>query len=44
LGQVTDAESFFAEHSIPDAETGVKVGLEKLHAYDELAKEIMSHA
>jgi tricorn protease interacting factor F2/3 len=43
LGRVTEAESFFAEHPIPDAETGVKVGLEKLHAYDQLAKEIMSH-
>jgi tricorn protease interacting factor F2/3 len=41
MGRVTEAESFFAEHMIPDAETGIKVGLEKLHAYDELANEIM---
>jgi tricorn protease interacting factor F2/3 len=44
LGRGAEAESFFAEHMIPDAETGIKVGLEKLHAYDQLAKEIMGHA
>jgi aminopeptidase N len=44
VGRVTEAENFFAEHMIPDAETGIKVGLEKLHAYDRLAKEITRHA
>jgi tricorn protease interacting factor F2/3 len=44
VGRGTEAESFFAEHMIPEAETGIKVGLEKLHAYDKLAKEIMREA
>jgi aminopeptidase N len=43
-GRVSEAEGFFAEHMIPDAETGIKVGLERLHAYDRLAKEITRHA
>jgi tricorn protease interacting factor F2/3 len=43
VGRGTEAESFFAEHMIADAETGIRVGLEKLHAYDQLAKEIMRH-
>jgi tricorn protease interacting factor F2/3 len=42
LGRVSEVESFFAEHQIPEAETGIKVGLEKLHAYDRLATEIMN--
>jgi tricorn protease interacting factor F2/3 len=43
VGRVAEAESFFAEHMIPDAETGIRVGLEKLHAYDRLAGEILHH-
>jgi tricorn protease interacting factor F2/3 len=40
LGRVQEAETYFAEHMLPDSETGIKVGLEKLHAYDRLAKAL----
>jgi len=40
LGRVSETETYFHEHTIPDAETGVKVGLEKLQAYDRLMNEI----
>jgi aminopeptidase N len=42
IGKVQDAEDFFANHMIPDAEMGIKAGLEKLHAYDRLARTITS--
>ena len=41
LGRVSDAETYFHEHVFPDAEIGIKVGLEKLHAYDRLMNEIL---
>ena len=41
LGRVSEAETYFREHPIPDAEIGIKVGLEKLRAYDRLREEIM---
>ena len=44
LGQVQEAETYFTEHMLPDSETGVKVGLEKLRAYDRLRKEILSQS
>ena len=44
LGRVPEAENFFTDHMIPDAETGIKVGLEKLQVYDRLATEILRHA
>jgi len=44
LGRVEEAETFFAEHMTPDARTGIKVGLERLHVYDRLANEINSQA
>jgi tricorn protease interacting factor F2/3 len=44
LGRVPEAESFFAGRMIPDAETGIRVGLEKLRVYDRLAKEILRYA
>jgi aminopeptidase N len=40
VGRVEEAERYFATHMIPGAETAIKLGLEKLHAYDRLAKEI----
>jgi len=41
LGRVTEAETYFSKNMIQDAATGIKVGLEKLQAYDRLMKEIM---
>jgi len=41
LGRVSEAEAYFNEHRMPDAEIGIKVGLEKLRVYDRLTKEIM---
>ena len=43
LGRVAEAETFFREHMIREAETGMKVGLEKLRAYDRLMNDIMRH-
>jgi len=40
LGRDSEAETYFREHMIPDAEIGIKVGLEKLRVYDRLTKEI----
>jgi tricorn protease interacting factor F2/3 len=40
VGRLSEAEDFFAKHAISGAEVGIKVGLEKLHAYDRLAKNI----
>ncbi len=40
VGRVSEAEDFFTKHAISDAETGIKVGLEKLRAYDRLVKSI----
>ena len=40
LGRVSEAEAYFQEHRIPEAETGIKVGLERLHAYERLMNEI----
>lgn len=42
IGKVREAEDFFSKHVIPDAEMGIKAGLEKLHAYAQLAKTITS--
>jgi tricorn protease interacting factor F2/3 len=41
LGRVSEAETYFGEHVISEAEIGIKVGLEKLRAYDRLMKEIV---
>ena len=40
IGRLSEAEDFFAKHAISDAEVGIKVGLEKLRAYDRLVKNI----
>jgi len=44
LGRVIEAETYFGEHRMPDAEIGIKVGLEKLRAYDRLMNEIMGQS
>ncbi len=41
IGRVSEAEDFFAKHPIPDAQAGLKVGLEKLRAYDRLVKSVV---
>lgn len=40
VGRLSEAEDFFAKHPISDAGAGIKVGLEKLRAYDQLVKSI----
>jgi hypothetical protein len=40
IGRVGEADRYFAEHKIPDSETGIKVGLEKLRICNRLANEI----
>ncbi len=40
VGRVSEAEDFFAKHPITEAESGIKVGLEKLRVYDRLVKSI----
>jgi tricorn protease interacting factor F2/3 len=42
VGRVQEAEGFFAKHMIPDAEMGIKAGLEKLNAYDRLVRTTMT--
>jgi tricorn protease interacting factor F2/3 len=44
LGRVNEAETFFTEHMLPDSEAGIKVGLEKLRAYDLLREEILNQS
>jgi tricorn protease interacting factor F2/3 len=40
LGRVSEAEAFFGEQTVPGAEIGTRVGLEKLQAYDRLMNEV----
>ena len=42
IGKVEEFEKFFADHKMPEAETGIKAGLEKLHAYDRLVTSLMA--
>lgn len=42
VGRVQETETFFEQHKMPDAEMGIKAGLEKLRAYDRLVKNISS--
>ncbi|HJX23969.1 MAG TPA: M1 family metallopeptidase [Candidatus Bathyarchaeia archaeon] len=37
IGKAADMERFFNENPIPEAETGIRAGLEKLRIYDRLA-------
>jgi aminopeptidase N len=41
IGRVSEGEDFFAKHPIPDADAGIKLGLEKLRVYDRLVKSVM---
>jgi tricorn protease interacting factor F2/3 len=43
VGRVREVQDFFSEHVIPDAASGIKVGLEKLQVYDRLANDMMRH-
>lgn len=40
VGRVQETETLFEQHKMPDAEMGINAGLEKLRAYDRLAKNI----
>jgi tricorn protease interacting factor F2/3 len=40
VGRVEEFEKFFADHKMPEAEIGIKAGLEKLHAYDRLVTSL----
>ncbi len=40
IGRIQEVEGFLGQHKMPDAETGIKAGLEKLRAYDRLVRKI----
>lgn len=40
IGRVTELENYFDEHKMPDAEVGIRAGLEKLRAYDRLVRSV----
>jgi aminopeptidase N len=40
VGRVQEVEEFFQTHPVPDADVGVKAGLERLRAYDRLVKRV----
>ena len=42
VGRVEEFEKFFADHKMPDAQVGIKAGLEKLQAYDRLVRTLMT--
>jgi tricorn protease interacting factor F2/3 len=37
IGRATDVERYFEQNPIPEAETGIRAGLERLRIYDRLA-------
>jgi len=39
VGRVKELVKFFEEKKLPEAETGIKTGLERLQIYDKLVKE-----
>jgi len=41
IGRIQEVEHFFDKHKIPDAEVGIKAGLEKLRAYDRLVRNMI---
>jgi len=41
-GRIQETEAFFQKHNMPDAEMGIRTGLEKLRAYDRLVTNIMN--
>jgi tricorn protease interacting factor F2/3 len=42
VGRAREFERFFEAHKMPEAEMGIKAGLERLRAYDRLVKNIIS--
>jgi tricorn protease interacting factor F2/3 len=40
IGRVEEMNAFFVHHKIPDAEVGISAGLERLLAYDRLARTL----
>ncbi len=40
IGRIQEVEGFLGQHKMPDAEAGIKAGLEKLRAYDRLVRKI----
>lgn len=40
IGRIEEAEKFFNKHKMPEAEVGIRAGLEKLQAYDRLVRSI----
>ncbi len=41
VGRIQQVEDFFGKHIMPDAEVGIKAGLEKAGAYDRLVRSIV---
>jgi len=41
VGRVQEVEEFFRTHPVPDADVGIKAGLERLWAYDRLVRRVM---
>ena len=41
VGRIQEVESFFETHSMPEADVGIKAGLERLRTYDRLVRNIM---
>jgi len=41
VGRIQEVENFFDKHKMPEAEMGIKAGLERLRAYDRLVKGIL---
>jgi tricorn protease interacting factor F2/3 len=41
VGRIQEVEGFFEKHKMPEAEMGIKFGLEKLRVYDRLVNSIM---
>jgi tricorn protease interacting factor F2/3 len=39
IGKVQEVEDFFDEHKMPEAEMGIKAGLERLRAYDRFVRK-----
>lgn len=41
IGRIIEIEEYFNQHKMPEADVGIKAGLEKLRAYDRLVRNIM---
>lgn len=40
IGRIKETEQFFNEHKMPEADVGIRAGLEKLRAYDRLTRSL----